>query len=303
MPVGRFVSWSSDEIEGGRMMKAILVGAAMAAAILLTVLFQGRELDDASLNGPIDSEVVQAVERKPMFEGVLAAGIAWDFDQDRFFISTDQPHSLMSNQMATFYVVNAALDRILYQQDFLVDGDLEGIAYIGDSEVAIMSETGTLYFLREEGSTWVGSGDISIFVGQGRHKLSSLAYDADNDVLYSAEKEGAKIIYKISRTGTLLESFELSVSATVSASRPFDLATDYTIAGMTYEDGYLYILSEAYSTIFQYSLEQREAIRVFGVTGIHESAGITLRQGVAYLAGDEESYLPPPQFYVVELPE
>jgi len=42
---------------------------------------------------------------------------------------------------------------------------------------------------------------------------------------------------------------------------------------------------------------------VYGVKGIHESSGITLKNGVAYLIGDFENYLPAPNFYKVIIPE
>jgi len=198
--------------------------------------------------------------------------------------------------------VNSALDQILFQKELETDGDLEGIAYIGDSEVAIISEVGTVYYLKEEDNEWRETGRISIFNKSGKHKLSSLAYDQENKRLYSAEKEGEKIIYQISRGGKLLNSFKFNVGD-IAAKREFNINKDYTIAGMAYANKHLYIFSEAYSTIFKYNPETKQLATVYGVKGIHESAGITLKNGVAYLVGDFENYLPAPHFYKVNIPD
>ena len=93
-----------------------------------------------------------------------------------------------------------------------------------------------------------------LFNGNGKHKLGSLAYDPVNERLYSAGKEGKKIIYKINRDGKLLRSIEFSVGD-ISAKREFDIAKDYTIAGMAFGNQHLYIFSEAYSTIFKFNPE------------------------------------------------
>ncbi|MCP4538717.1 MAG: hypothetical protein GY832_16405 [Chloroflexi bacterium] len=336
------------------MKKYLIVGIVLVVLVtsagLGSSIWEPKELDDIAENGPIQSELVSPYEQKPLFEGILAAGISWDYDNERFFVSTDQPQRLFA-KTASFYVVNAALDQILYQKDLEPDGDLEGIAYLGNNTVVMVSEIGTLYYLRDNGNEWIVTQSVAIFDGKGeksqrkhlgllsaqpgvfhkenpverwceqgiesfippvnqgsfpgfsrKHKLGSLAYDRDNEILYTAEKEGTKTIYQISRTGELIDSFELTAK-NFTAEREFDMATDYTISGMSYSDQHLYILSEAYSTVFVFSLESDQIVRVYGVTGIHESAGITLKEDVACLVGDFESYLPPAQFYLVDMPK
>jgi len=167
---------------------------------------------------------------------VLAAGISWDFDNDRFFISTDQPHGLFTEKIASFIVANTTLDKTLYKKDLETDGDLEGIAYIGNNEVAIISEVGTIYYLKENDNEWIETGRVSIFNGNGNHKLSSFAYDLVNERLYTAEKEGKKIIYQISRSGKLMKSFDFSVGD-IPSRREFNISKDYTIAGMAKRTG------------------------------------------------------------------
>jgi len=286
------------------MKKFMLLGLVLVviiAVVVYSMIFQ-KEVDDVAENGPIQSQIISKIDQIPLFEGILAASISWDYDKDRFFISTDQPHGLFTDNIASFYVVDNSLDKILYKMDLDTDGDLEGISYIGHGEVAIISEVGTVYYLKENDNEWKVTNRISIFDGDGKHKLSSLAYDPLNKQLYTAEKEGKKIIYQISRNGNLINSFEFNVGDAV-ANREFDISKDYTIAGMTYGNRHLYIFSEAYSTIFKYNQETKHLVKVYGVKGIHESSGITLKNGVAYLVGDFEDYLPAPNFYKVNIPE
>ena len=198
--------------------------------------------------------------------------------------------------------MNNTLDQILYSKDLETDGDLEGIAYIGNNEIAMISEVGTIVYLEEKNSEWKEKRRVSILNKNDRHKLGSLAYDPVNELLYSAEKEGQKVIYQISRDGKLQNSFELSVEG-IDTNRKFDISKDYTIAGMTFGNKHLYIFSEAYSTIFKFNPESKRVVAVFGINDIHESAGITLKEGVAYLVGDFESYLPAPSFYKVDIPD
>ncbi|MGA9271835.1 MAG: SdiA-regulated domain-containing protein [Lutimonas sp.] len=286
------------------MKKYLITGIILIFLMIILgyIVFFTKEVDDVAENGPIQSQIISKIDQIPLFEGMLAASISWDFDKDRFFISTDQPHGLFTDKIASFYVANDSLDKIIYKKDLVTDGDLEGVAYIGEAEVAIISEVGTLYFLKEIGDEWEVTNKVSIFNGNGKHKLSSLAYDPVNKRLYSAEKKGRKIIYQISRDGNLLNSFEFDVGDVVT-KREFSMNKDYTIAGMAFDNQHLFIFSEAYSTIFKYNPEDKQLTAVFGIKNIHESAGITLKNGIVYLVGDFEDYLPAPNFYKVKLPE
>lgn len=286
------------------MKKYLITGIILIFLMIIFgyIVFFTKEVDDVAENGPIQSQIISKIDQIPLFEGMLAASISWDFDKDRFFISTDQPHGLFTDKIASFYVANDSLDKIIYKKDLVTDGDLEGVAYIGEAEVAIISEVGTLYFLKEIGDEWEVTNKVSIFNGNGKHKLSSLAYDPVNKRLYSAEKKGRKIIYQISRDGNLLNSFEFDVGDVVT-KREFSMNKDYTIAGMAFDNQHLFIFSEAYSTIFKYNPKDKQLTAVFGIKNIHESAGITLKNGIVYLVGDFEDYLPAPNFYKVKLPE
>ncbi|MDG1025965.1 MAG: SdiA-regulated domain-containing protein [Gammaproteobacteria bacterium] len=286
-------------------MKRVLVISATSvvlAGIVSYFLLFGEEVDDNFQNGPIQVEPISVMEQIPLFEGVLAAGISWDYDEDRFFLSTDQPHRLFAEKIASFYVINNTLDKILITKELNTDGDLEGIAYIGDSEVAVISEAGTIYYLKEnkDDNEWENTHSVSVFNGDGNHKLGSLAYDPINKLLYSAEKEGQKIVYTFTREGLLIDSIEFNVDG-MEQKREFDLDNDYTIAGMSFANQHLYIFSEAYSTLFKFDPATQHTVAAYGIEDVHESAGITMKDGAAYLVGDFEDYLPAPNFYKVTI--
>jgi uncharacterized protein YjiK len=230
----------------------------------------------------------------------LAADIAYDDVNDRFFITTDQPHSFIESSKAYFFVLNHQLDTIEFEIEMQADGDLEGVAAMDGNTAVVVSEPGTLIYLVDEGDDqFIVEKSVSIFNDGKSHKLGSLAYDNDQQHLYTAEKEGEKTIYKLDADGNLLESFELEPADHIPASRAYSLASDYTIAGMTYADGYLYIFSEAYSTIFKFNIETRKIEEVFGVDQLPESSGITLKQNDFYIIGDLENYLPKPSIHII----
>ena len=188
--------------------------------------------------------------------------------------------------------------------DLKTNGDLEGITYIGNNEIGIISEIGTLYFLKEKNKQWELTKTISLPKGDAKYKLASLAYDSKNQYLYTAQKEGEKTIFKMDRDGNLLDSFNLEVKDNLeNTNANASIDDDYTISGMTFNNDHLYIFSEAYSTIFKFNPKTKHVDNIYGIENIHESAGITIKKGSIYLVGDFESYLPTPSFYQVDLPQ
>lgn len=164
----------------------------------------------------------------------------------------------------------------------------------------ILAENGTLVFMEDQGdNNWVEQNRTS-FTPSGM--LGSAAYDAQNQHIYTANKKGEKVIYKLDRQGNLIEQFPLDLAEQITANRAFDLTNDYTIAGMTYRDGQLYLFSEAYSTIFKLDVASKDVTELFGVQDMLESSGITAKDdNTFYVIGDSEFYLPRPPIYLVRL--
>lgn len=265
------------------------------------VLFAQPEVDSTARNGPLESEMISQAGQLPLLaEAQLAAGMAYDFEHDRFLISTDEPHTLLPQHEASVFWLNSDLSEVIAEIRLPVDGDLEGMAYLGGNTAVTVSEVGTLIYLHvDEGHGLSEQKRTAIFDDGQTHKLGSLAYDSDNQHLYTAEKVGKKTIYQLDRDGNLLTSFTLQAANDPASS----VENAYTIAGMSYSDGYLYIFSEAYATIFKLNVTTREVEQVLGVAQLPEAAGITIKDNQFYIVGDLENYLPDPQIHIADIPK
>lgn len=277
-------------------LSSLLLGGCSLAYM---VFFQ-REVDSVAQNGPLEAQLLNLDKNLPLLEQIeLPAGIAHDSEQDRFFVTTDQPHSLIPQDEVHFYVLNSQLDTIEFQLSLKTDGDLEGVTHIGEGVAVAVSEPGTLIYLKNEGEHHFAEQKRVAIFDDSDHKLASLAYDSERHHLYTAEKEGPKFIHKMDREGKLLESFPLELADHLHSKRDFSLDDDYTIAGMTYAEGHLYMFSEAYSTIFKFSVETQKIESIIGINQLPEVSGITVKQKQLYFVGDYESYLPTPQIHVL----
>lgn len=255
-------------------------------------LFFKVEVDSVAQNAPLNSKLVSVEQKIDLIEGINApSGIAYDEQHERFLVITDDYH---------FFVLNTELNEILFQHKFQDRIEKEGITYLGDHQAVILAENGTLVFMEDSGdNNWRERERVS-FTPSGM--LGSAAYDSVNQHIYTANKRGEKLIYKLDREGNLIERFPLHIAEPITANRAYDLTNDYTIAGMTYRDGQLYLFSEAYSTVFQLDVGSQEVTEVFGVQNMLESAGITAKdEHTFYVIGDAEYYLPRPPIYVVKL--
>jgi uncharacterized protein YjiK len=273
---------------------SLLIALLMVAGGLY-YLFLMPEVDSVAQNAPLDSKIV-SIEQQIELESQITApsGIAYDYDHQQFLVITDN---------SEFFVLKEDLSEVRFKSTLQDRLEKEGITYIGDNQAVLLSEDGTVLFMQEsEEHKWVESRrQAKHFAPSG--PLGSAAYDRVNQHIYTANKRGEKVIYQLDREGKLIDSFPLRLSDQLTAQQAYDLTTDYTVAGMTYSDGYLYLLSEAYSTIFKLNVETREVDELFGVNEMLESAGITAKdQHTFYVIGDAEAYLPKPPIYQVRLP-
>ena len=56
-----------------------LVLVVIMTVVVYLMIFQ-KEVDDVAENGPIQSEIISKIDQIPLFEGILAASISWDYD-------------------------------------------------------------------------------------------------------------------------------------------------------------------------------------------------------------------------------
>ncbi len=254
--------------------------------------FFAKELDANADNSPIKSQKVRLQKKVLMDKSLsLAAGIAYDQYHDRFFVSTDLPHTLFPKQEAQVFMLDKNLQKIQAPFALKTAGDLEGIAVIDKTTLKVLSDTGELFTVsvgQDNSMTVVATN--SVFSDKAPHKLSSLAFDGK--YLYSAEKEGEKIFYKLSLDGELIKQFKL---------KDFPAEKEFTVAGMTLRGGFLYVLSEAYSTLFKVDLSDETIVTSAGIQQMNECAGITTDETLFYCVGDAESYIPEQNFFVFEM--
>ena len=270
--------------------------AAFVALLIVVVaiyyFFFKPEVDSVAQNGPLNAQIVTIEQKIELLSEINApSGLAYDDEHERFLLITDDFH---------FFVLNAGLNEVLFESRFQDGLEKEGITYLGDHQAVILAEDGTLVFMADRGNNnWVEQ-NRSSFTPSGT--LGSAAYDAQNQHIYTANKTGEKFIYTLDRQGNLIEQFPLRLAEHITANRAYNLTNDYTIAGMTYHNGQLYLFSEAYSTIFKLDIASKEVTEVFGVQNMLESSGITAKdEHTFYIIGDAELYLPRPSIYVVRL--
>jgi len=259
---------------------------------IIYVQFFSKELDANSHNSPIESEKITLQDKLLMNEKLtLSAGFAYDRYNDRFFISTDTPHSIFVKKEAQIFILDKSLKNIISSTVMQTEGDLEGMVVIDKNTLKILSDSGELFtiLVNEDNSMEVVSSK-QIFTDNKKHKPGSLTFDGKN--LITAEKEGRKIFYKLSLDGEILEQFKL---------KDFPNETEFTISGMTSSNGYVYVLSEAYSTIFKIYIEKKIIEKSYEIQEMNECSGITSDGELFYCVGDGESYIPEQNFYIFKI--
>lgn len=253
--------------------------------------FYKKELDSNAENVPIQTEKINLENKIPLLQKLkLNAGFSYDKNNERFFVSTDTPHSLFRGKEAKIFILSKNLKKIKSEITIESKQDFEGIVVIDEKTVKVISDAGELYTISVDSNEMKVIESKNIFNGNKNHKIGSLAFDGK--YLYTAEKEGKKIFYKISLDGEILDEFEIS---------NFQSPDLFTIAGMTFVDDNLYILSEAYSTIFKIDLEEKKLSESYSVLEMDECSGLTSDGALFYTVGDYEKYISNQYFYVFEI--
>jgi uncharacterized protein YjiK len=258
-----------------------------------------KELDDVAAHAPYKSKLVLPQKRIRMPENYLASGITFDWDSNQYVMLSDHPHTLFSEKISTLKVVDESMKKVVQTAPVPSDSDIEGVAYVGSGVINAISESGMLYVVAKSQGDWALKETKQGLSGIAK-KVSSLAFDTDNRHLYTAEKEGEKILYKLDLEGKIMDSVILTLP---EGSQNASLHRDFTISGLAYDDGKVLIISEAYSTIFVYSLADNKIVHSIGLNKTHEVSGITINANKIITLGDFEDYLPEPVFSQFEKQE
>jgi uncharacterized protein YjiK len=254
------------------------------------------EVDPNYDNAPVTGVKVKAIEQLLPLSPLIKnpAGISYNEKTNTFLVSTDD---------RVFAEISADFSRVLFSTTIsnspLSIGDTEGVSYLGQGKVALTGENGVVIILVRRGAiNWI---EIERFAIKGFNKstqLGSAAYDASTQTLYTAQKKGVKkMLYAIdlaTRETTVIE-LTLASNLVQKSNRHWD---EFTIAGLTFDKGKLYAISEAFSAMLTIELNGT-ITEVTGLAGIQESAGVTVKDNQFYFIGDAENYLPEPPIYIL----
>jgi uncharacterized protein YjiK len=252
------------------------------------------EVDPDPANSPIENMSMIKGKSVPLTQAVAdPAGIVFLPDSETYLVSTDGRELIELS--ADFLTVLSAIT--LPASPFGI-GDTEGVTYLGNGKAAVIGETGVVLLMSRDGKGWKETERFPITGFKAGSQLGSATYDPATQTLYTAQKKGEKILYKININDRTVEVFSMTLSSDVQ-ERSGRKWQELTIAGLQFHKGRLYGISEAFSSLLV--IDPNGSVdTVLGLTGINESSGITVKDGVLTLVGDAEGYLPPPPIYLLD---
>lgn len=275
---------------------ATLTVIGVAAVSGYAIFDRIPEVDPAPANAPIANlELLQG--KSVAFDAAVRdpAGITWMADSGTYLVSTDNRE--VAEVSADFSTV---LWRFTVAPTPFGTGDTEGVAYLGQGRAAVVGERGVVVLLARQADGWGETARFAIDGMVAGTQLGSAAYDPETRTLYTAQKTGQKRLYAIDLTTRTVEVIDMTLASTLDVAGGRDWS-EFTIAGMGFENGALLANSEAFSSVLQIQTSG-VVTAVYGIDNINETSGLTMRDGQIVLMGDAESYLPEPPIYLASLP-
>ncbi len=279
-------------------MRRILIALSVIPLILggaYYILQYLPEVDPSPKNGPVaELAVASATDRQPLTTAIRnPAGLAFIGETGTWLVTTDD--RVFAELAADF---GSVISQVTLAHNPLGAGDTEGVAYLGGGRAVVTGENGVVIAMQRNGDGWRETGRFAIGGFEAGTQLGSAAYNPLTDTLYTAQKKGAKLLYAID-LATRTVSVRPMKLAHGLAERPGRKWSEFTIAGLTFHDGRLYAISEAYSSLL--AIETDGIVSgVVGLDNINESAGISISDNSFKLIGDAENYLPDPPIYIVK---
>lgn len=257
-------------------------------------LEQIPEVDPDPANSPIANMPMVNGSSVPLTQAVAnPAGIVFLPDSETYLVSTDGREFIELS--ADFGTVISAMK--LPSNPYAI-GDTEGVTYLGNDQAAVVGEAGVVVLMTRNDKGWVETERFPISGFKTGKQLGSASYDPATRTLYTAQKKGEKVLYKINLNDRSVDIVSMVLVASVK-ERSKRKWQELTIAGLQFHDGRLYGISEAFSSLLVINTDGSvEAVK--GLIGINESSGITVRNDILTLIGDAEGYLPPPPVYLLD---
>lgn len=221
------------------------------------------------------------------------AGISYLYDSDTFLISTD--NRVVAEITSDFATVLSSMTVSTMPQKI---GDTEGVTYLGNGEAAVIGENGVVVILKRAEGNWIEMDRFPISVFKAGTQLGSAAFDPGTRTLFSAQKKGGKVLYKIDIDSRHAEVIPMKLD-TKFQEKKNRTWKEFYVAGLQFYEGKLYGVSESFSSVLTITTSGFVE-NITGVANINESSGITVRDGVFILVGDAENYLPIPPIYIID---
>ena len=275
------------------MMTVLLFGTACTKLdATLYRLFNYERIETDPRSGPIPAKLLQPTMILAIPEEIRApSGISYQPDLAKFAVVTDD------NEL---FLLNHSLDEISFRTDIEFEAEVEGVVFLDDSRLALISEQGDLLFFDRTGQEWVpGQTQLRAWdKASWSHVFGSAAYDGQARELITGVKVGVNELYRLGLDGSLSKTISAVPDSQLLISAPSALGR-YTIVGLVASGSALYLLSEQYSTVLR--LQAGTIDRAWGLQGVGELSGITIKDGLFYVLGDFEENQPKPPVYVFSL--
>jgi len=275
------------------MMIVLLFGTACTEPdATLYRLFNYERIDTDPRSGPISVKLVEPTMILAIPEEIgEPSGISYQPDLAQFAVVTDD------NEL---FLLNDSLENIIFSTVVEFSAEVEGVVFLDDSQLALISEQGDLLFFDRSGQEWI--------LAQTRfrdwdkaswsHVFGSAAYDLQARQLITGVKVGVNELYRLSLDGLLSETISPVPDSQLRISDSSELGR-YTLVGLVASGSALYLLSEQYSTVLR--LRDGRIDGAWGLVGVGELSGITIKDGLFYVLGDFEEGQPKPPVYVFSL--
>ena len=230
--------------------------------------------------------------------------IAYDAGSDRFLLTTQ--HGV--------YILDGSLQRLVrytvVDPGYSVDlGNFAGAAFIGGNEVMALGENKSYVVLREDDEANADANfryfleSFDTFKEVSRSRLAavrarmmytmSLAFDAAGRSVYTVTVPNSKskrlVVSRFDRRDlTLSEEFMPGLKPEgepgLRAKRSVD---EFYVTGAAIENGRLYAISAAFSTLLTIDLATHEIVAAHAVSGLDHPTGIAIKGDQIYLACED----------------
>lgn len=255
-------------------------------------LFNYEQIETDPRLGPISAELVSPMSVLAIPEQIGApSGISYQPDLEQFAIVTDD------NEL---FILNDSLSNIESDAVISHSSEVEGVAFLNEARLAAVSEQGDILFFDRSGQQWTLE-QIELRrwdKNNWSHVFGSAAYEAQTQQLITGVKVGINELYHVDLDGSLAETVRLAPADQLVVTAADELSR-YTIVGLTASEGALYLLSEQYNTVLR--LLDGKIDHAWGLQGVGEVSGLTVKDGLFYVLGDFEEGQQRPPVYVFSL--